>query len=205
MKRIIIVLIVMCCVPNLTTTSAPPPRLIVLGDSIGVGLGASAPKYSYAQQLAAQLALPLDNRAIGGSTIEGQPVPTDLRNGDIVVWLTGYNDMRHGNDPAAYGAVLRAAVSSMTVQGATVYLGGCLPLTSKGYAAYGPEWDHGSDALVAAYTAQIVRVPGAHVVRIAYTVQNVAPDLVHPNDAGHQQIANSFLATMRRVVFLPAW
>lgn len=191
----IILLLLFACAP------APQPRLIVLGDSIGVGLGASAPDRSYAALLAARLALPLDNRAISGTTIDGQPIPTDLQPGDVVVWLTGYNDMRHGNDPAVYGATLRTAVAAMVDQGATVYLAGCLPLDR--YNIYAPDWDRGSAALVAAYTAQIASVPGARFVRVAYDVRNVDADMVHPNDAGHAQIANSFLAAMRRRVYVP--
>jgi lysophospholipase L1-like esterase len=174
---------------------APRPRLVVLGDSIGVGVGASdRARTSYAALLAAQLNLTLDNRAIGGSTIDQQPIPTDLRAGDVVVWLSGYNDMRAGHDPAAYGARLRAAAAAIVAQGAVLYLAGCLSMTDAGYASYGPQWNRGSAALVEQYTAQIASVPGVRHVALDYNPANVDSDLAHPNDAGHAQIAQSFLA-----------
>lgn len=203
MKQLVAILIALTCTLPTAACAAPAPRLVVLGDSIGVGLGASTPDHSYARILATTLHLPLDDRAISGSTIAAQPVPDDLQPGDVVVWLTGYNDMRHGNDPKIYGAALRAAVHAMVDQGATVYLAGCLPLSEAGYAAYGPDWNHGSAALVAAYTAEIQNVPGVRFVRVAYDPQHVVSDLVHPSDAGHQQIAWSFLAAMGRRMALP--
>lgn len=190
----------------LSLCSAPvsASRLVVLGDSIGVGAGASDPSHAYAALLAAQLGLALDNRAVGGTTIDQQPIPSDLRPGDVVVWLTGYNDMRAGNDPTAYGRALRAAAAAILAQGASLYLAGCLPMTPAGYAAYGPQWDRGGAALVEQYTAQIASVPGARHVALDYDPRNVTADLVHPNDSGHAQIARSFLARLG-VTYLAVW
>jgi len=166
-------------------------RLIVLGDSIGVGLGASTPSHAFAAIVATHRGMQLDNRAIVGSTLATEPIPADLHPGDTVIWLTGYNDMRAGHDPIVYGAMLRADVQAMVAQGAAVELAGCLPMAD--YSGYGPDWDHGNAALVAAYTAQIRAVPGAIFIPLVYDPANVAPDGVHPNDRGHAQIAAAFL------------
>ena len=181
-----------------------PARLVIMGDSISAdgGGGASSLANSFPVIVATHLELTLDYRAIAGTMIAEQAVPMDLHPGDTVLWLTGRNDMRHGNDAGAYGSVLRASVASMLAQGATVYLAGCLPMPDAGYATYPPDWDDGSAELCDAYTEQIRTVPGAIFVPLHYDTVNVNPDLSHPNDAGHAQIAASFLRAMRRRVYL---
>ncbi len=173
-------------------------RLIVLGDSIGVGQGASDSAHTYASILAAELRMPLDNRSVGATVVAQQALPTDLHPGDVVVWMAGYNDMRAGHDAVEVAATVQAAAEAMRAQGATVYIASPIPMTTAGYATYGPEWNRGSDALRSAYQAEL---PNA--IRIAFDVRNVDADLVHPNDAGHRQIANAFLTAMRRRVYLP--
>ena len=173
-------------------------RLIVLGDSLGVGLGASTPAHAYASILAAELDLSLDMRAVSGTTVAQQAIPTDLCAGDTVVWIAGYNDMRAGHDAQEVGQAVHRAVQAMRSQGAAVYIASPIPMTEAGYAAYAPAWNHGSDASLANYRAAL---PGS--VRIAYNPVNVTSDVVHPNDTGYRQIANSFLAAMRRRVYLP--
>jgi lysophospholipase L1-like esterase len=185
---------------------APTSRAQVwaaFGDSITQGAGASAPDASFIGRLSAVFG-PIDNRAGGGTRIVEQVAALEATNTSAtsVLWLTGYNDMRAGTDLGAFRASLVHGLAVLRARGAPVYLGGCLPMTSEGYAAYGPTWNHGSDAAVAAINAVIVdaaRAGGAQVVTFpGYDPQTMThADLVHPNDAGHQRIALAFAAAMR--------
>lgn len=166
--------------------------LTAYGDSITAGWGASAPDRTYAAIVASALGRGLNNRAIGGSTI-AQQLPTMTPAAGPAILLTGYNDMRAGTPLADY----RAALESVVARLPGVWVAGCLPMTAAGYAAYGPAWNHGSDASVAAFTTVIRAVAGARYVPLAYDPANVTADLVHPNDAGHAQIAESFLCVLR--------
>lgn len=78
-------------------------------------------------------------------------------------------------------------------------------MQAAAYGMYDP-YDNGSDAAVAAFNARLtsiytdfrgdgfdIRLAG---VSAAFDPINCVPDLVHPNNAGHQQIADAFLASM---------
>ena len=187
--------------PLFLALSAPSPsRLVAFGDSITSGLGAAQP---YAPTLAGWLARALDNQAVAGSHIAEQRQViegTALGADDWVVWLCGYNNMRAGTALAAFRADLDAALASLCGRSAWVWVGNCLRMTAEGYQeAHGP---YGSDARVAAVNAEIAGAclaAGARYVdaSAAYDPRNVQADLVHPDDAGHREIAGAFARAMR--------
>lgn len=166
--------------------------LTAYGDSITAGWGASTPARSYAALVASALGRALDTRAIGGSTIAQQLAALQPPGAGPVILLAGTNDMRAGTPLAEY----RAALADMVALLPGVWVAGPLSMTPAGYAAYGPAWSHGSDAAVAAYRAATAEIAGARYVPVVYDPANVAADLVHPNDAGHTQIAESFLRAL---------
>jgi acyl-CoA thioesterase-1 len=172
---------------------APRPRLVAFGDSITAGVGASSPDRAYAALVASALHRRLVNYAVGGSRIAEQVEhikAAALLPGDTVLWLTGYNDMRAGTPIDEYRASLRGALAHL--RGYPLIVGGCLPMTEAGYRAYAPRWSHGSADTVAAYREALhALVPSARPVA-GYDPANNA-DLVHPNDAGHAQIAGAML------------
>lgn len=182
---------------------APRPRLVAFGDSITEGIGTSSPDRAYAAIVARSLGYTLDNRAVGGSRIAEQAAhirAAALRSTDVVLWLTGYNDMRGGTPVAEYAAALAEALTLL--RPATLIVGGCLPMTEAGYRAYGPRWSHGSDATAAAYRGVLRALwPAARAVE-GYDPTNNS-DLVHPNDAGHAQIAAALLTGLNTRVLLP--
>lgn len=178
-----------CAALPLTAYRLP---LTAYGDSITAGWGASTPARSYAALVAAALGRALDTRAIGGSTIAQQLAALQPPGAGPVILLAGTNDMRAGTPLAEY----RAALADMVARLPGVWVAGPLSMTPAGYAAYGPAWSHGSDAAVAAYRAATAELAGARYVPVAYDPANVDPDLVHPNDAGHQQIADAFLRAL---------
>lgn len=189
---------------------APALRLVCFGDSITAGQGASRPARAYVAVVGAALGRRVDNRAIGASRLAEQLDAlhaTPVLPGDIVLLVTGYNDMRAGTPLADYRRQLDAALGQLVAASAQVVVGGCLPMTPAGYAAYGPTWNHGSDAAAATYTAIIADVAAAHGCRFApmdsYDPRNVTSDLVHPNDAGHTQIAQAMLRALRLRLYIP--
>ena len=84
-----------------------------------------------------------------------------------------------------------------------IMVGGCLYMTNDGYAAGSPDWDNGSDAAVDAFNTSITQavnvlaVDGLNIalaqVNDSYNLEtDVSEDDVHPNDSGHQHIADEF-------------
>jgi lysophospholipase L1-like esterase len=187
-------------------------RLLCFGDSITSGAGASTPALAYASLVAAALGRQLDNRAIGASLIERQLReairPAVIARTDVVLFVTGYNDMRAGTPLDRYRPMLAEALALLRASGALVVVGTCPRMTEAGYAAYGPEWNHGSDQAVAAYNVVIAETATRYGCRIAYTERmydpwNVTSDMVHPNDRGHQQIAQAMLEATALRITLP--
>ena len=166
------------------TPDPAPLRLVVMGDSITVGLGASAPDRSWAAIVAQQTRRRLVNVAIGGSRVAEQPIPS-VGPGDLVIWLVGYNDARAGTNIQDFAATVTQGRTALP--GVIVASG--LRMTSAGYAAYGPIWNHGSEQATAAYAAAIHPDIDLSGVEPTPTV-----DLVHPNDAQHAAIAQTILA-----------
>ena len=212
MRRLSVLLIALLVI-GLTppaASSAPALHWVAFGDSITVGWSASSLENSFIGRLAAATG-PIDNRAISATRIHEQLTSIQAYTGTAtaVIWLTGYNDMRAGTPLEQYRQDLATALDDFAQRGMRVYLGLCLHMTPEGYAAFGPLWNHGSDAAVAALNDVIRDTARAYTnVRIVDTANyspaaGVAGDLVHPNDLGHQQIATAFLLKIRPPVYLP--
>jgi lysophospholipase L1-like esterase len=190
------------CIP--AARLIPTPRLLAFGDSITVGDGASAYTNGWAQLVARQTGLVLDNRAMSGTRMQEQQAAiaaATITPADTIVWLTGYNDMRIGTPLEDYRAGLRSALAG--IPGA--YVGNCLRMLAASYAI--PPNDKGSDARVGDFNAVIaeeVRAAGCRLVdaSAAYDPRD-SDDTIHPNDTGHAAIARAFLVAMRRMVYLP--
>lgn len=172
----------------LTLPPAEPGRLIVIGDSITVGVGASDPTHAWPALVAQQTGRTLVNVAISGSRAAEQPIP-DVGPGDLVVWLVGYNDMRAGTPLAAYRETVAAGVARLQAQGAVVIVASGLRMPD--YQRHGAQWGHGSDAAARAY-AEAVSDLALFVDLGALTL--TMPDGAHPDDAGHAAIAQAVLA-----------
>lgn len=87
----------------------------------------------------------------------------------------------------------------------TVYLGNCLRMPAASYGMFAP-FNKGSDAAVEAVNRMMgclvcgLQADGLDVRLVdasaAFDPVNVAADGIHPNNAGHQQIADAFLLAM---------
>ena len=184
-----IILLILITIP--LTLAQPTPRLVIMGDSIAAGQGASAPDRSWAALVAHTLGMPLTNVAIGGSRVAEQAIP-DVAPGDLVVWFVGYNDMRAGTDLAAFRATVAAGVTALQNQGVRVILVSGLRMTRAGYVAYAPQWSHGSDKQAARYANAVRDL--APFVDLGGIAPSPTDDMVHPSDAGHAAIAQAILA-----------
>lgn len=186
-------------ITGLVSMIAPAARtLVVFGDSIASGSGLPHPEACFANQVAVQLGLALDNRAVPGSRILDQlPLMHDIPPNATILWLTGFNDMRYGPPLDAYQTHLKEGLALLP----GAYVGNCLHMadyTIDGIA-------YGSDAAVAAFNAVIANeVPPGRLVDVdaVFDPHNV-DDGTHPNAIGHQQIAAAFLTTRRQRVALP--
>ncbi len=89
----------------------------------------------------------------------------------------------------------------------TLYLGNTIHMNSVGYAKAGPSWNNGNDIAVAEYNSIIKAVAdnlssdGLNVRYVDVDAQyNLSTDIdsdnVHPNDLGHQHIADAFYYTI---------
>lgn len=184
---------------------APPARrLVAFGDSITVGDGAHDHAFGYAQLLASRLGFLLDNCAVSGTRMIDHRAAIEactFRSSDVVIWLTGYNDMRIGTSLEEYQTDLRAALA--LIPGA--YVGNCLRMPPDSYAI--PPNDKGSDARVAEFNRVIAEEASAAgcvpINACGAWDTRLCDDTIHPNDAGHAQIARAFLRAMPRPVYLP--
>ncbi len=183
---------------------------VAFGDSLTVGIGASSPQTSFIGILEKSVG-PIDNQAVSATRITDQLLAIDAYAGSAthVIWLLGYNDMRAGTPLDQFQTDLRSALDYFDARHMTVYIGLCLHMTSAGYAAYGPIWNHGSDAAVEAIN-EVIRMtaqsyPNVYLVDMALYDPNsgASNDLVHPNDSGHLQIALAYEQYLPHLIYLP--
>lgn len=119
----------------LLAKSAPgsrPLRILAIGSSSTLGIGASSPNAAYPAQLAADLTaqwgIPavVDNAGVGGETSDATlkrliaALASDPH--DLVVWQVGTNDAVDGVDPDAFRANLTAGIAAARARGAPIVL-----------------------------------------------------------------------------------
>jgi lysophospholipase L1-like esterase len=194
--------------PSPTTPSVTPPanqRWAAYGDSVTEGYTLPDFSQSFVGRLSGTLG-PVTHCWIGSSTMQRQvdAIPSCQTDATSVLWLAGYNDMRAGTDLTQLRATLARGLDMFAQQHRTVYLGACLRMPSAGYGKYGPEWNHGSDAAVAALNTMMrdeaARHPSVYFVDFSgYNPETmVGTDFVHPTAAGHAVLADAFLGTILR-------
>jgi len=193
-----------------TVTKPAPTEWVAFGDSITVGFSASSEQTSFIGILE-QAVGPIDNQAVGATRIQDQLLTINAYTGKAthVIWLVGYNDMRAGTSLDRVQSDLQSAFERFTARQMIVYVGLCLRMTSEGYAAYGPIWNHGNDAAVEAINevirSTVQQYPLVYVIDTAQydPATGISSDLVHPNDYGHRQIAAAFLSQIALPIYLP--
>lgn len=195
--------------PSTQEAADAEPVVLLLGDSYTAGVGASDRAHSWAGIVASDEGWRVRNLARGGtgyeSTVEGDSAAAACGRSacpsfgqmaaegaallpDIVVVSGGRNDI---GDDAAPGAV-RAFFADL----ASAYPHSRIYVTNVLWHQDAPE---SVDALSAVVRAEAERA-GATVLDIgqplASDAEMLAPDGIHPSDAGHAAIADAVLAQL---------
>ncbi|WP_121255100.1 SGNH/GDSL hydrolase family protein [Nocardioides ferulae] len=193
-----------------------PVELLLLGDSIAAGLGASHRKRTLGGQLARRLAR-RTRRAVRLRTVaqvgaESSMLRSQLAElpagyrADVAVVVVGGNDVTHRVRPASSAAHLADAVRALRADGAEVVVGTCpdlgaltavpQPLRALGGVA---------SRQLAAAQREAVLAEGAYAVSLAHVVgpffvaqpdRMFAEDRFHPSDDGYQRTAKALLPSV---------
>ena len=197
------------------------PSVLMLGNSITAGQGATSSSESYVYELAIKrLKTPFYiNSGIAGTFLQNTPIlaysgsqPGNGRDRviDSVVSyhpksayiLYGINDMRYNNDTinvTNYTNDLRECVTILQDSGIDTITIGTLPVIAT-YTSASP-WDGGSISKHQIYNDSIRQVAlyynlkfaGVYDSMVAYGGSDlVSVDNIHPNDSGHSVIATAF-------------
>ena len=166
--------------------AATRPAVVFLGDSVTAGWGASAAAAAFPALV--DPSAPVDGEPGAPS---GVFVGRSWRAGTAIVEL-GINDWVLGVSVATYRANMERVLASVSADLVVVVVPYAIGGTRAG------AWDAYADALVAVATAD----PRARIVdlRAAFgppSADLLAPDLIHPNDAGHALIARLVGAALR--------
>lgn len=169
-----------------------PIQWVAFGDSITVGYGAS-PGHSFINLISASVG-PVDNLGVGGSMAANQVQRISDYSGPAtnVIWMAGFLDARWYTPLAEYESTLRAGLATLQQRGDRVYLGTCLRMSDPGY-------DPSVAGVIAVQRQVAAEFPNVVIAETSalYDPANVISDTVHPNDAGHDQIATAFSVAIK--------
>ncbi|MBA3524971.1 MAG: SGNH/GDSL hydrolase family protein [Geodermatophilaceae bacterium] len=179
--------------------------LVAYGHSWVQGDGASRPERAFVDVAARELGVVATNLGVGGtasadvhSRLRGEPAPVSRQ----YLVMTGLNDARlHGASPEAlesYAVALLAifrAFHGANPAGRTVAVEQPHLID---YSLYPPH-NRGSDAVVDAFNVRLRAVASTSPWVVLATVSGWNPttmlsaDTVHPNDAGHRELARAVI------------
>ncbi|TRW47317.1 SGNH/GDSL hydrolase family protein [Georgenia yuyongxinii] len=176
------------------------PVLAAYGHSWIACDGASRPDRCLVAAAGRALGATVLNRGVGGSLstdtaalVAGDAVP----RADAYLLMTGLNDARlHGAAPAAlreYAAALATVLGAFAAAGAGAAVVALEQPRLVDYTRHEP-YDRGSDELLDAYNAVLRAAAGAAGALVAVPADwdaatMLADDTVHPNDRGHEYLA----------------
>ena len=181
---------------NRPITNYPPKgdRIIALGDSLTVGIGASSPENGFVAILEKRLNVSIENKGVSGSTsLDGlQRLERDVLNDkpDIVILLLGGNDDLRKVPIQETFTNLGSIITKIQSQGAVVLL-----LGVRG-GLLGDHFGKNFEAL--ATETGSVYVP--NVLEGIVGVPSLMSDEIHPNDAGYLKIADKVAPSLLGLV-----
>jgi lysophospholipase L1-like esterase len=168
-------------------------RILLWGDSLSVGVGASAPEKGYVGVLKDRLSLDITNKAVSGETSADALLhaPADLSevNPDIVLILLGGNDMLRGTPASEMFANLRKLIDLAHEKKAVVYLVGIKKHIGDGYNDGFEKLAKDSGSL---YTPDILLDIFGNSTLMA--------DEIHPNDKGYLKMADKLAPMLESIV-----
>ena len=125
---------------------------------------------------------------------------------EVLLLLEGVNDLNGGTDATLAMVVsgLQSMVRMARGRGVVVFLGTLLPQRPGGFRAFAP------DAIVPAndLIRDMARAEGAELVDLYQAFDGqvdtlIGGDGLHPNEAGYQQMAETFFAAIRARLEMP--
>lgn len=205
LKKVVVVLVIIVAVAlwegfgglffSYPMVNYPPrgPRVMVWGDSLSIGVGASTPIHGYVGVLSDRLTLNLVNKAGKGETtkdalLHAEQDLSEVRP-DIVLIFLGGNDLLQGVTPQETFTNLRALIDKAHAQKAVVYLIGFQKHPDDVYAKNFAALARDSGSL---YTADIFGGVSADATAMA--------DEVHPNDRGYLKMADKIAPDLEGLV-----
>ena len=176
--------------------------LTAYGHSWVHGDGASDPARRFVDLAARRLGCVPNNFGIGGTSstqtadlVVREPPPASL----LYLVMTGLNDARlHGTSKAldSYAAALQTIFRALTTADPSALLIAVEQPHLVDYSLHAPH-DRGSDALIDAYNQRLRSVVSRRPRVVLATASDwdprmmLAADTVHPNDAGHLELARA--------------
>lgn len=165
---------------------AAEPRVLVIGDSLSAGYGARAPDRGWPSLLG----VPIAGEAAPGMT-SSFFVGRSWR-AEIAVVELGINDCRDGVPPVVFALQMREILLSVSARRIVLIV----PYETGGERGSG--WRPYAQSLVdLARGDPRVALVDLRPAFGAPTTRLLAPDLIHPNDAGHALIAQLVATALR--------
>ncbi len=180
--------------PAVRNLSPRPGPIVVLGDSLAAGVGSKGQKGGFVAILSQRLGVEIVNRGVSGdSTADGlKRLDADVLalKPALVILELGGNDFLRRMDPDRTFANLEALIRRSQDSGAAVLVLGVRGglLRNRGQNRFREVAERNQ----AAYVPDLLEGIFAHPALMA--------DAIHPNDAGHQQIARRLDPILRRLL-----
>ncbi|WP_339514647.1 SGNH/GDSL hydrolase family protein [Pseudomonas sp. RL_15y_Pfl2_60] len=188
-----------------------PLRLLVLGESTVVGVGASCLQQALVGQLADELAVrhqrPVAWRALGENGITAEQAcqrllpQAEVEGLDWVVLVFGVNDCTHLTGLRRWHCALSRLATGLQAGGAVSVLTGVPPLQHFSALPRLMRWLLGARALqLDAQLQQVAAECGAHYapMRLMFAAEYLALDGYHPSSIGYRAWAQDLAATISR-------
>lgn len=176
----------------------PADKLVLFGDSVGAGYGVG-PRNSFGALAADALKIRIDNYAVSGHTtaraleiIQNNIGRVSKR--DLVIVEIGGNDFLRGYEKDSTVSNLEKILSAIQVKTPNIVLV-AVPEKSKS-AALG----FASDSPIYAELAQkydVILMPNSFSETLSDSKLKI--DLIHPNEKGHQKMAQDLVQTINDV------
>lgn len=185
-------------------------RLVVLGDSLAAGLGATRPVHTPGARLARALARrsrrPVHLRTVARVGAESADLDRQVRRlgpharPDLALVIVGGNDVLHRVPPARSASELRACVDALRARGAQVVVGACPDLGALRHVPQ-PLRTWASLASRRTAAAQVRALAGHDGVQVVHLAAEVGPffvadpdrllalDRFHPSSLGYRRVA----------------
>jgi len=183
--------LLLACGPSVPNLDSPGHTIVCLGDSITAGVGAS-PGAAYPDLLARRLGVEIQNAGVSGDTAEdGLARIDDVLGRDpwLVIVELGGNDILRQVGPERTEAALRAILDRlMAARVVPVLVSIEVPFRDQYAAIYGRLADEYKIPEVDEVLGDILMDPA------------LKADTIHPNDRGHEVLAEAIADTLEPIL-----